>query len=171
VSKYLLDSDVLIRAKNDYYGMDFCPAFWEWLIAESKAGRVCSIKAICDELIQRPDPVDEDDEEDVLSKWARQDGSCLFLPHDQPMADKLPVVALWARSQHYTQGAISTFLGCADYYLVSYAMAHGYTVVTNEVPSTSKQKIKIPDACVGLSVPRTRLCEMLRALGAKFVLG
>ena len=25
---YLLDSDVFIRAKNDHYGFDFCPAFW-----------------------------------------------------------------------------------------------------------------------------------------------
>lgn len=171
MTTYLLDSDVLIRAKNDHYGFDFCPAFWEWLIAQCKDGKVCSIKAIHDELIQRPDPDDEDDEEDVLSRWARQDGSCLFLPHDQPMADKLSIVAQWANTQQYTQGAISTFLGCADYRLVSYALAHGCTVVTNEVPSNSKKKIKIPDACVGLKIPRATLYEMLRALGAKFILG
>ena len=28
---YLLDSDVFIRAKNDHYGFDLCPGFWEWL--------------------------------------------------------------------------------------------------------------------------------------------
>jgi len=28
---YLLDADVFIRAKNLHYGLDFCPAFWDWL--------------------------------------------------------------------------------------------------------------------------------------------
>ena len=35
---YLLDADVFIRAKNLHYGFDFCPAFWEWLIAQAQAG-------------------------------------------------------------------------------------------------------------------------------------
>gem|GEM_PF-6918350 len=34
---YLLDSDVLIRAKNDHYGFDFCPGFWDWLEAANAA--------------------------------------------------------------------------------------------------------------------------------------
>jgi len=25
---YLLDANVFIQAKNLYYGLDFCPAFW-----------------------------------------------------------------------------------------------------------------------------------------------
>mgnify|MGYP006298525777 CR=1 FL=1 len=29
---YLLDANVFIEAKNRYYGMDFCPAFWDWLL-------------------------------------------------------------------------------------------------------------------------------------------
>jgi len=37
VVAYLLDSDVLIRAKNDHYGFDFCPGFWDWLEAANAA--------------------------------------------------------------------------------------------------------------------------------------
>ena len=70
MTTYLLDSDIFIRAKNDHYGFDFFPAFWDWLIGQSKAGRVSSIKAIHDELIQRPDPDDEDDR-----RMFSQDGS------------------------------------------------------------------------------------------------
>lgn len=91
-SKYLLDADVLIRAKNDHYAMDFCPGFWEWLIAANKAGSVLSIRAVRDELIQSVVD-DEDEEEDDLSKWVKADGSCLFVAHDRPMADQLPRVA------------------------------------------------------------------------------
>lgn len=168
--QYLLDADILIRAKNDHYGMDFCPAFWEWLIKARKAGQVCSIKAVCDELIQKADPDDEEEEEDDLSKWVKSDGSCLFLPHDQLMADKMPIVSLWASGQQYTQGAVSTFLGCADYFLVTYALAHGHTIVTHEKASDSRNKLKIPDACRGLNVKCVKPFEMLRALGARFVL-
>ncbi len=41
---YLLDSDVFIRAKNLHYGLDFCPAFWEWLVAAGADGRAVSIE-------------------------------------------------------------------------------------------------------------------------------
>ena len=37
--KYLLDSDTLIRSKNDAYRFDFCPGFWTWLDKESGAGQ------------------------------------------------------------------------------------------------------------------------------------
>lgn len=40
---YLLDANVFIAAKNLHYGLDFCPAFWEWLIERNQAGRVFSI--------------------------------------------------------------------------------------------------------------------------------
>ena len=41
---YLLDANVFIQANNLHYGLDFCPAFWDWLIAENEAGNVFSIE-------------------------------------------------------------------------------------------------------------------------------
>jgi hypothetical protein len=171
-AKYLLDTDILIRAKNDHYGMDFCPAFWDWLVTASTAGQVCSIRAVLDELIQKAaDPDDEDvEEEDNLSKWVKSDGKSLFMPHDQQMAEKMRAVATWASSQRYTEGAVNTFLSCADYHIVTYALAHGCTVVSHEKPSNSVKKLKIPDACRGLNIRCARPFDMLRALGATFVL-
>lgn len=29
--KYLLDTNVLIEAKNGFYAFDLCPGFWQWL--------------------------------------------------------------------------------------------------------------------------------------------
>ena len=43
---YLLDSDVFIRAKNDHFGFDFCPAFWDWLELASSNGTVGSVDAV-----------------------------------------------------------------------------------------------------------------------------
>jgi hypothetical protein len=41
---YLLDANVVIQAKNLHYGLDFCPAFWDWLIRENGTGTVFSIE-------------------------------------------------------------------------------------------------------------------------------
>ncbi len=32
MTRFLLDTNIFIQAKNLHYGFDFCPAFWEWLI-------------------------------------------------------------------------------------------------------------------------------------------
>lgn len=59
---YLLDSNVLISAKNLHYGFDFCPGFWEWLEQASAAGIVHSVEAVYNELVGG---------DDDLAKWAK----------------------------------------------------------------------------------------------------
>ena len=159
---YLLDADVFIRAKNLHYGLDFCPAFWEWLIAQNKAGRVFSIEKVGDEVQAVADE---------LSVWASPLGDGFFLRPDATAFPSLATVSAWANGQQYEPAAVSTFLQVADYYLVSQAHAGGYTVVTHEVPSASTRRIKIPDACIGLGIKCMTPFEMLRLERARFVLG
>ena len=64
----------------------------------------------------------------------------------------------------------STFLQAADYYLVAQAHQHQYTVVTHEVVAQSAKRIKIPNACLGLSVRYVTPFTMLRAEKARFIL-
>jgi hypothetical protein len=47
---YLLDANVFIQAKNLHYGLDFCPAFWDWLLAGNASGTVFSIEKVEDEI-------------------------------------------------------------------------------------------------------------------------
>ena len=47
---YLLDANVFISAKNLHYGLDFCPAFWEWLTHGGNTGTVFSIDKVADEI-------------------------------------------------------------------------------------------------------------------------
>jgi hypothetical protein len=51
---YLLDANVFIQAKNLHYGLDFCPAFWDWLIDNGAGGRVFSIDKVADEIAAAP---------------------------------------------------------------------------------------------------------------------
>ncbi|MBI4677792.1 MAG: DUF4411 family protein [Elusimicrobia bacterium] len=158
---YLLDADVFIRAKNLHYGFDFCPAFWDWLVAENTHGRLFSIEKVGDELHAIADD---------LSDWADARGPGFFLRPDALVLPALAQVSNWARGQKYTAVAVNEFLQVADYYLVAHALAGKHTVVTHEVPSASLQKIKIPDACVSLGIKCMTPFEMLRRERARFVL-
>lgn len=159
---YLLDANVLIQAKKLHYGLDFCPAFWDWLIQENAVGGVFSIEKVGDEIEAGGDE---------LSDWARGRGEGFFLRPDAALPPALAQVSSWATTQNYEPAAVSTFLQIADYYIVAHGLAHGDIVVTHEIPSTSRKRIKIPDACFGLGVRFVTPFEMLRRSKARFVLG
>ncbi len=159
---YLLDANVFIQAKNLHYGFDFCPAFWDWLIENNEAKKVFSIEKVGDEI---------EAGDDELSDWAKERGSVFFLPPDAQTAAHFAAVSQWATSQNYEPAAMNTFLQVADYYLVTHALAHKFTIVTHEVPADSTKKIKIPNACIGLGIKFMSPYEMLRHEKARFVLG
>ncbi len=159
---YLLDANVFISAKNLHYGLDFCPAFWQWLIRENKAGKIFSIEKVGDEIKAV---------EDELSDWAGARDEGFFLPPDEVTLRSFAAVTAWIQGQRYEASAMSTFLQKADYYLVSQAHAGRHIVVTHEVPGASPRKIKIPDVCVGMRIKCMSPYEVLRHERARFVLG
>jgi len=159
---YLLDANVFIQAKNLHYGLDFCPAFWEWLIAQNEAKRVYSIEKVGDEI---------DAGADELAEWAAERDHNFFLKPDAAMLPALGTVSAWATGQNYEPAAINTFLQVADYYLVAHALAHEHVVVTHEKPAASPRIIKIPTVCIGLGIKVMSPYEMLRHERARFILG
>ena len=159
---YLLDANVFIAAKNLHYGFDFCPAFWDWLVAGNEPARVFSVEKVGDEVQAVGDK---------LSAWAAKRGDRFFLRPEASVFPAMSEVSSWANGQAYEPAAVSTFLQVADYYLVAQARAGRHTVVTHEVPSVSTRRIKIPDACIGLGIKCMTPYEMLRRERARFVLG
>jgi hypothetical protein len=159
---YLLDANVFMSGKNLHYGLDFCPAFWDWLVHTGNAGSVFSIDKVADEI---------EAGQDELSNWARNRGHVLFRRTQAALAPQFTQVSTWATGQQYTPAAINTFLQAADFYLLAHALAGNHVVVTHEVPSNSPTRIKIPNACVGLDVRFMTPFQMLRIEQARFVLG
>jgi hypothetical protein len=159
---YLLDANVFIEAKRRHYGFDFCPAFWDWLIEQNAAGTAFSIEKVADELRAGRDD---------LSDWVDELGEAFFLPPDASLLSSLPAVAEWVRGQTYRPSAVGAFVDDADYYLVSYAHAHGHVVVTHEVPSDGVRQVKIPNVAIGMRLKCMTPFEMLRRERARFVLG
>lgn len=159
---YLLDANVFIQAKNLHYGFDFCPAFWDWLLKANAGGGLLSIEKVGDELLAGTDE---------LAEWALQQGEGFFVPPDSSVIPALTTVSTWATTQGYEPAAVATFLQVADYWLVAHALAHGFTIVTHEVPAETARKIKIPNACLGLGIHFVTPYEMLRREHARFILG
>jgi C-terminal processing protease CtpA/Prc len=158
---YLLDADVFIQAKNLHYGLDFCPGFWNWLIAANNASKLFSIEKVGDEIAAGADD---------LSQWAANQGENFFLKPDSQIIPALATVSSWVTSQNYEPTAINTFLQVADYYLVAHALAHGHTIVTHEKAQPLARKIKIPTVCIGLNIKCVNPFEMLRTEHARLIL-
>lgn len=159
MSRYLLDTNSFITPKNLYYPFSVCPAFWDCLVRANEEGRVASIEMVLQELLKG---------EDELASWARQRGRSFFLAPDDAVQSAFQEIAAWIRS-NFEDAHTKDFLSGADGWLIAHAKAHHWTVVTLEVSRKGK-KIKIPDVCRSFQVPCINLFEMLKALGAKFVL-
>ena len=169
---YLMDSNGFIQPKNHYYGMDFCPAYWDWLSAAVQSELVISIDRVYAEIQQR---------QDDLSRWVAQPPiRGMFLPSDDAdTTAELPRVFAWAQARLGDQGrpfygrhAINEFLADpADPYLIAYANAHNHTVVTCENDDPARRsKVLIPAVCNGLDVDCLTPFDMLRREQVRFVL-
>ena len=158
---YLLDTNVFVSAKRTYYGFGLCPGFWEWLDQAHATGIVASVEAVYDELI---------DFGDELSEWARARRP-FFLPVTTSELVSVARVNRWANdSAAYDAAAKTEFASVADSFLIAQALAGGHTVVTHEVISDSKKRIKIPNAATALGVKWCDPFHMLRVERARFVL-
>lgn len=157
---YLLDSNIMIEAKNRYYAFDICPGFWTWLETCHARGRVFSTVAVRDELLKG---------KDELTDWTKHRPPGFFINSSAGTAPHLRTLARWAgASTHYTSAAKATFLSSADYYLVAQARETGYALVTHEVSSAAKKRVKIPEAAAQLGVRILSPYEVMRMEGARF---
>lgn len=159
---WLLDTNVLVNAKRDYYGFEFCPGFWDWLDVAWAAGQVASVEAVYDELV---------DYGDQLSDWAR-DRRSFFRAPGAAEVSAIATVNSWAvASGDYTLAAKQEFAAAADSVLIAHALSGGHTVVTHEQPSNAIKRIPIPNAASALGVHYASPWRMLREERPLFVLG
>lgn len=147
---YLLDANAFIESFKRYYAFDICPGYWDRLDAKTADGTVLSIDEVRDELIGRGDD---------LSTWAQR-RSGPFITADSQTLTSLQQVSAWAAQEagtgRYSAAAVNGFLQEADYHVVAHAHARQLSLVTLEIPGTRRSEIKIPEACIGMSVRDAR---------------
>ena len=132
---YLLDTSVFIEAKNDFYGMDFCPAFWDWLVKSNRARKLFSIDKVRDELKRG---------EDQLSDWAKNRGGGFFIPSEGDVLFEIESVKRCMDSNNYSEISKRRFMSGADCFLVAHAKVRGFTVVTRENMIRTHTRLRFP---------------------------
>jgi len=164
---YLLDSNVFIQAKNCYYGFDFCPAFWDWLVRNKRL--VFSIKEVLEEIKTG---------EDELKLWIEENLDRDFFIGAEVGKDFQNICASVNSNEQYTPEAKDKFLGkissksdYADPHLIATAKAKDYILVSHEKCSPeARKKVPIPNVCEQFDVECIDTFEMLRREKARFVL-
>lgn len=160
--KYLLDSNTYIQAKNFYYGMDICPAYWDWLDQQYQQGTVASVDMIGRELREG---------NDELAEWVKARPDHFIKNDDVATQSVFTEIVQTVATGDYNPGNRDNFLAKADPWIIAKAKTLGATVVTHEfllVPNT--KKVKVPNICQQFDVPCLNTFQFLRELNARFVL-
>lgn len=162
VATYVLDANVFIEAARRYYAFDLAPPFWESLVQHAASGRIYSIDRVKQELERG---------KDELATWATSQFTDAFASTDEEdVIESYSEVMSWVQEQNqFIDAAKADFAAVADGWLVAYAKAKDYTLVTHELPAAdARKKVPIPNVCEAFGVSYIDTFEMLRELGVRF---
>lgn len=165
---FVVDTNFFINAHRDNYPLDVAPSFWLKVKELALGGKIISIDKVKSEIY--------DNREDELKAWCEANLDDDFF-HDSSsvLSTTYPNVIQWAnaRAPRYLQRALDEFLDAneADAFLIAYALSDPgrFTITTLEISAPlGINKVKIPDACIGLGVNTCNTISMFRQLGESF---
>lgn len=163
---FLLDTSIIIKTANEFYHPERSITFWDELYEQIKAGTICILKAVSDELIWQHMKPEDAARERFVSKWSRthvapyaynQDTDADIYNNVQEVFDYLKT------GPYYPNVHTSWSLDNADPWLIAAGMTYpNCTVVTDETtqgPLAKKDRLKeakIPFVCEHFGVKYTR---------------
>ena len=162
---FLLDSDVFIAAKNQYYAFDLCPGFWKSLVFHGSTGELRSIDKVKSELLAGT-PTEN------LAQWVLTELPANFFldTSERDIISAYTEIMLWVqKNSQYQDNAKAKFATEADGWLVAHAVVRGAVIVTNEQPRPeSKSRILLPDVCNQFEIVCKDTFFMLKHLKIQF---
>lgn len=164
--RYLVDSDVLIRAKRQYYAFSICPGFWDALVKHHHLGAVRSVDRVYREIRRGKDD---------LTDWVDANlptPSGFFLSVGEPeITENYGEIINWVNGGQFHDSAKAEFAAGADGWLAAYAKTHGGIVVTGEqFNSKAKNRVPLPNVCKRFGVRYSDVFQMLKDLKVRFLL-
>lgn len=161
MTKFLIDTNSIVEAKDFFYAFDLCLGFWNALLRHHESGEVFSIDHVKSELT---------DGNDILVRWAKKMPKSFFLPTGTAdVATEYATIIQWVQANFQRQDAVSSFAAKADGWLIAYAKVHGFTIVTEEKLNLDmKKRVANPNVCHKFEVPYCNVFEMLRRTKVKF---
>jgi len=161
---YILDANVFIQAKNEYYAFAFCPGFWQALIQNHALGRVRSVDKVLGELV---------DYGDELSVWVKNTmpTDCFLSTESEEIAVAYGTIMDWVTgNDQFMQYAKDAFATEQDAWIAAYALVHGHTVVTQEVHHPKRRnKVSLAHVCEHFGIRYINTFTLLRELNVSMV--
>lgn len=163
-TKFVIDSNVLIQAKNRYYAFDVCTGFWNAIDSHASSGKIVTVEPVLDEIL---------DGDDNLSEWLdkRRVNHTIIDISDKGIQDSYSTLINWVfNSSQFQDAAKSEYADSADGWIMAYAHAYNHKVVTHEsYHKNVKKRVPIPNVCKEFNIKYTNTFEMLRSLSIEFV--
>ncbi len=162
---YVLDTNFFIQAHRVSYPIDVVQSFWQKLALLAHQGKIFSIDKVKEEIFNN---------DDDLKDWCQKNLSPGFWKDSKIYHNEYSSVVTWATEQtnRYSLNAIQEFCNAdeADAFLIAYALTKkdNIKIVTNEISSNTKRKIKIPDVCDNFDLKYIEPIKMFRELGESF---
>lgn len=160
MTRYLLDTNTFIQAKNLHYQFGFCSAYWDWIYDGHTAGVLFSTQMVLKEL-------NDGHKGDHAKIWANKMPSTFFVKDKNDpsvMANYSNVISWSTTSTHYKQNAKDEFARSdkADALLIATAKTHGYIIASQELSNPDcKRRILIPDAAMQFNVKTIFIYDLL----------
>lgn len=165
---YLIDTNILIEAKNRYYAFPLCPGFWDALIYHDSRLNIQSIDKVKEEINNHK--IDDD-----LKTWVNNTIPDSFFnsTEDEDVLSHYREIINWVQANNqFKPEAKSAFIeDKCDPYLIAHAKSNDCFVVTHEAHNPEAEaRVPIPNVCHEFNVKCKNTFEMLRELGTQFVL-
>ncbi len=154
MERFLIDANIFIMAKNNFYQFSFAQNFWDLLLELHRKGIVYSIKAVKDEMTKN---------QDELSDWVSQLPDSFFEDHFDSLssygklmdyAQKLDVKDI--AKEEFAQ------IDNADAWIVAHAIEHNFSIITQEKSNPhAKKRIMIPNVAEAHQVKCLTLFEFM----------
>lgn len=148
----MIDTCSLTKMRHTY-PRDVFPAAWELLTEIAQTGVLISVDDVLEELSLF---------DDEILQWATEQGQ-VFLP----LLENIQARAVEVLSSHPGILDLKKNKSSADPFVIATAIEHSCTVVTEEKPSNSPIRHKIPNVCRDYSVECIPILDMFRREGLR----
>lgn len=135
------------------YPRDVFPAAWDLLNGLAETSALISVEDVCEELSLY---------DDEIFRWAKEKGYIFF-----PLSENIQTRASEILSSHPGILDLKKNKSSADPFVIATAIEHSCAVVTEEKPSNSPIRHKIPDVCGDYGVDCFPIIDMFRQEGLR----
>ena len=148
---YCIDTSSLIHAWKEAYPIKNFPSIWEYMDELIAEGSLIASEEVFEDLKKR---------DESLTEWAAK-RKHIFLPLEEEIQKVAStIVAEYARLMDTRTGK-----SASDPWVIATAKVKGCKIITNEGPTGSFPRVRIPDVCDRMMISYTNFLGLIQERG------